>query len=94
MTGLGPSPKGDRPFLDRLNLRTLKPERVWQCDDTSYETVVALLDDNATRIITRRETKTDPPNYFIARRRGQDVEARDDVRRSASAARGRARSSS
>jgi dipeptidyl aminopeptidase/acylaminoacyl peptidase len=65
MTGLGSSPKGDRPFLDRLNLRTLKPERVWQCDDTSYETVVALLDDNATRIITRRETKTDPPNYFI-----------------------------
>ncbi|HUL72713.1 MAG TPA: prolyl oligopeptidase family serine peptidase [Vicinamibacterales bacterium] len=65
MTGLGASPKGDRPFLDRLNLRTLKPERIWQCDDTSYETVVALLDDNATRIITRRETKTDPPNYFI-----------------------------
>ncbi len=65
MTGQGSSPKGDRPFLDRLNLKTLKPERVWQCDDTSFESVVALLDDNATRIITRRETKTDPPNYFI-----------------------------
>jgi len=65
MTGQGSSPKGDRPFLDRLNLRTLKPERVWQCDDTSFETVVALLDDKAARIITRRETKTEPPNYFI-----------------------------
>ncbi len=65
MTGMGSSPKGDRPFLDRLNLRTLRPERIWQCDDKSLETVVALLDDNATRIITRRETKTDPPNYFI-----------------------------
>ena len=65
MTGMGSSPKGDRPFLDRLNLKTLRPERIWQCDDTSFETVVALLDDNATRVITRRETKTNPPNYFI-----------------------------
>jgi len=65
LTGAGASPKGDRPFLDRLNLKTLKPERLWQCDDTSYESVVALLDDNAGRIITRRETKTEPPNYYI-----------------------------
>lgn len=65
LTGAGASPKGDHPFIDRFNLKTLRPERIWQCDDTSYESVVALLDDNAARIITRRETKTDPPNYFI-----------------------------
>lgn len=65
LTGAGSSPKGDHPFLDRFNLKTLKPERIWQCDDTSYESVVALLDDNAGRVMTRRETKTDPPNYFI-----------------------------
>jgi dipeptidyl aminopeptidase/acylaminoacyl peptidase len=65
LTGAGASPKGDHPFLDHFNLKTLKPERIWQCDDTSFESVVALLDDNAGRIMTRRETKTDPPNYFI-----------------------------
>jgi dipeptidyl aminopeptidase/acylaminoacyl peptidase len=65
LTGAGASPKGDHPFIDRFNLKTLRPERIWQCDDTSYESVGALLDDNAARIITRRETKTDPPNYFI-----------------------------
>jgi dipeptidyl aminopeptidase/acylaminoacyl peptidase len=65
LTGAGSSPKGDHPFLDRFNLNTLKPERIWQCDDTSYESVVALLDDNASRVMTRHETKTDPPNYFV-----------------------------
>ncbi len=65
LTGAGASQKGDRPFLDRFNLKTLKVERLWQCDDTSYESVVALLDDNAGRVITRRETKKEPPNYYI-----------------------------
>jgi dipeptidyl aminopeptidase/acylaminoacyl peptidase len=65
LTGAGASPKGDRPFIDRLNLKTLKPERIWQCDDTSSETVVALLDDNASQIVTRHETRIEAPNYFI-----------------------------
>jgi dipeptidyl aminopeptidase/acylaminoacyl peptidase len=65
LSGAGASPKGDRPFLDRFNLKTLKAERIWQCDDSSFESFVALLDDNAARIITRRETRTEPPNYFI-----------------------------
>jgi dipeptidyl aminopeptidase/acylaminoacyl peptidase len=65
LSGAGASPRGARPFLDRFDLRTLKAERIWQCDDTGYESVVALLDDNAGRIITRRETRTEPPNYFI-----------------------------
>ena len=32
LTSAGPTPKGDRPFLDRFNLKTLKPTRVWQSD--------------------------------------------------------------
>ena len=65
LSGTGASPKGDRPFLDRLDLKTQKATRIWQCDDTSLETFVALIDDNATKIITRRETKKDPPNYYL-----------------------------
>ena len=65
LSGAGASAKGDRPFLDRLDLKTQKSTRVWQCDDTSFETFVALIDDNATTMITRRETKKDPPNYYL-----------------------------
>src|SRR5262249_54729918 len=65
LRGEGASPQGDRPFLDRLNLKTLKTDRLFQCDDHSFETVVALLDDDASKFITRRESPADPPNYFI-----------------------------
>ncbi len=65
LEGNGSSPRGDHPFLDRMNLRTGKTERLWQSGDTHLESFVALLDDNARRIITRRESQTEPPNYFI-----------------------------
>ena len=65
LTGNGSSPAGDRPFLDRLNLQTLKTERLWQSDDKHLESVTALLDDDAKRFITRRESQTEVPNYFL-----------------------------
>ena len=65
LTGPGASKEGDRPFLDRLNLATFQTERLFRCDDKSYESVVALLSDDAKKVITRSETKTDPPNYFV-----------------------------
>ena len=65
LTGNGASPQGDRPFLDRYNLRTKKAERLWQTDAQHYEYVVALLDDDGRRIITRRESVTEPPNYHL-----------------------------
>jgi dipeptidyl aminopeptidase/acylaminoacyl peptidase len=65
LSGAGATPEGDRPFLDRLNLKTLKSERLFRCDSNSYETVIALLSDDASKFITRRESPTDPPNYFI-----------------------------
>jgi dipeptidyl aminopeptidase/acylaminoacyl peptidase len=65
LTGVGSSPQGDRPFLDRLSLTTLKPERVFRADDKSYETIVAPLDDAAKTVLTRYETPTEPPNYYV-----------------------------
>ena len=64
-TGTGASPQGDRPFLDRLSLTTRKTERLWRADTVHYEAVVALLDDAAKRFVTRRESRTEPPNYFV-----------------------------
>src|SRR5687768_5795552 len=65
LAGAGASPDGDRPFLDRFNLQTLKAERIFRSDANSYETIVALLDDNATQFITKRESPIEAPNYFV-----------------------------
>jgi dipeptidyl aminopeptidase/acylaminoacyl peptidase len=65
LTGDGASPKGDRPFLDRFYLSTLKSERLFQCDDASYESVIALVAGDGSQFITRHETPTEPPNYFL-----------------------------
>ncbi len=68
LTGVGSSPEGDRPFLDRLNLKTLQTERLFHSAANAYETVVAPLDDNATRFLTRYESATEPPNYYTRNR--------------------------
>jgi dipeptidyl aminopeptidase/acylaminoacyl peptidase len=65
LTGNGPSPTGDHPFLSRFNLTTLKAERLFKCDDDHYEVVEGLLDDHAASFFTRRESPTEPPNYYV-----------------------------
>lgn len=65
LTGLGASPTGDHPFLDRFNLTTRQTERLFQSDNAGYETVVALLAPDGSRFVTRRETQTEPPNLYI-----------------------------
>lgn len=63
--GAGASPKGDRPFLDRVNLKTKEKTRLFECADGVYESVVSVLDKAGTRMITRRESTTEPPNFFL-----------------------------
>jgi len=64
LTGQGATPEGDRPFLDRLTLTDLRSQRLWQCEGERYESVSSVLDDDAERILIRRESPTDPPNYI------------------------------
>ncbi|HEX5889923.1 MAG TPA: prolyl oligopeptidase family serine peptidase, partial [Pyrinomonadaceae bacterium] len=65
LSGAGASPEGDRPFLDGFNLQTLKANRLFRSEANSYESFVALLNDDGTQFITRRETPTEAPNYFV-----------------------------
>lgn len=65
LSGTGASAKGDHPFLDRFNLATKQTERLFHCDDDHYETVTALLDERGTKLLTRRESPTEPPNYVV-----------------------------
>jgi dipeptidyl aminopeptidase/acylaminoacyl peptidase len=64
LSGEGATPEGDKPFLDRFNLATGKAERVFQSSH-GYEVVEAMLDDRGERLLIRRESPTEPPNYFI-----------------------------
>jgi dipeptidyl aminopeptidase/acylaminoacyl peptidase len=64
LEGNGSSPEGDRPFLDRLNMRTFKTERLFRSDRSSYEYFVAWLNPTVGTFITRHESPTDPPNFF------------------------------
>ena len=65
LSSQGATPDGDRPFLDRFDLTTLKAERLFQCEEFVYEHVIALTADDAATLITRRESPTNAPNYFL-----------------------------
>lgn len=64
LRGDGASPQGDRPFLDRFDPATGKAERLFRCEEGKYEEVVRVLNAAGTKLIVRRETVSDAPNYF------------------------------
>jgi dipeptidyl aminopeptidase/acylaminoacyl peptidase len=65
LEGDGASPQGDLPFLDRFDLATRKSERLFHSADKTYESFVALLNDDGSSFITHFETPDDPPNLYI-----------------------------
>ena len=65
LTGDGASNEGDRPFIDRLELATGKTTRLWRSAAPYYEEPVELLDAEGNRVITRRESQTEVPNYWM-----------------------------
>ena len=65
LSGSGASPKGDMPFLDKFNLKSMKKERLFQCSEGSYETFVDFVGESRKQIIIRSESKTNPPNYYL-----------------------------
>ena len=67
LTGPGASKDkdGDRPYLDRMEIATGKTERLWQSTPPNYELVVGLLDPAAKKIVVRRESPTERPDYYV-----------------------------
>ncbi len=74
LSGTGASPDGDRPFLDRLNLKTLQSERWFRCDKTSLERFLAFTGPDTETFLTWHQSPTDPPNAF-KRTLGKAVDA-------------------
>ncbi|MCX6592865.1 MAG: prolyl oligopeptidase family serine peptidase [Acidobacteria bacterium] len=65
LKGDGASPQGDRPFVDRMSLATLKTERLFQSAPDKYQELIGALDKEGKRLLIRSESPTEPPNYFI-----------------------------
>ena len=65
LRGSGASAEGDKPFIDRFNIATGKTERIWQSAAPTYEEVLQVVDPDANRVITQRESPTAAPNIFV-----------------------------
>lgn len=65
LAGQGASKSGNRPFLDRMNLVTLKKERLFQCGEDVLEQFSSFVRDSRNSIVLRHESKTDVPNYYV-----------------------------
>lgn len=65
LAGEGASPEGNRPFLNRFNLKTKQATELWRSEAPYYERPVDILNLKKGQILTRRESVDDVPNYFI-----------------------------
>ena len=65
LKGKGATPDGYRPFIDKFTIAgTYSTERIWQSIDPYYENPIYDIDIEKGIILTRRESKSDPPNLF------------------------------
>ena len=64
LRGQGASPKGDRPFIDRLDLKSLSTQRLFRSEETAYERFFAF-GAAPLQFLTWHESITDPPNAFL-----------------------------
>ncbi len=64
LSGTGASPDGDRPFLRRMNLKTLQSEEMFRSGVEDYEAFVGLMNDDGGNFITRKESPVHPPNLY------------------------------
>ncbi len=65
LAGTGASLDGDRPFLDRLDLNTLKSQRLFRCDHDCLERFLSFVGADTRTFLTWHQSPTDPPNAFI-----------------------------
>jgi len=65
LSGVGASPDGDRPFLDKLDLSNLKSERLFRSSKTAYERFLSFAGQSTQSFLTWHQSVVDPPNVFL-----------------------------
>lgn len=61
--GDGIRPDGVHPFVAVMDVETGETRTLWKSGDTHHETLTAVVDQDVTTLITRRQSTEDPPNY-------------------------------
>ena len=74
LSGTGSSPEGDRPFLDRFDVKTLTYERLFRSDKTAYDRFFSFVGPDARKFLTWEQSPMDVPNAF-ERTLGKHVDA-------------------
>ncbi len=64
LIGDGASAEGDRPFVDRWDLKTKQKTRLFRSEAPYYESIRDVLDNEGKHLLTSRESPTEPPNYY------------------------------
>ena len=65
LSGTGASPDGDRPFLDRLDLKTMKSDRLFRSDRDSLERFIAFTGPDEHQFLTWYQSATMTPNAYV-----------------------------
>jgi len=65
LVGEGASDQGDRPFLDTYSLNSGESARLFRSEAPFFENPVEIVDVKKRLVLTRRESQTDPPNYWL-----------------------------
>lgn len=65
LSGAGSSPNGDRPFLDKFNLRTQSAERLYRSGASSYEQFLGFANNDTGRLLTWYQSAAETPNAFV-----------------------------
>jgi len=65
LTGQGSSPEGDRPFLRKYNIKSGETTELWRSEAPFYESVQDIIDIKKNLVITSRQSKELPPNYYL-----------------------------
>jgi dipeptidyl aminopeptidase/acylaminoacyl peptidase len=65
LSSSGATPKGDVPTLKSFRPDTKETKTLFQCRDGMYESVVSVIDYQNMTFLVRRESATEPPNYFL-----------------------------
>ena len=72
--GAGFTAEGQFPFIDALDLKTLQRKRIYQSNATDrVEDLLSFIDSKAGTILTREESPTQYPNYYIKNIRQKDA---------------------
>jgi len=77
---VGSSPKGDLPFLAFFNLLNKQEDIVWRSKEDQYEYIVKIIDFDNKLLLTKSESETEVPNYYIRNLKNKDLKSITDFK--------------